>query len=125
MRDGGGEARSQLLVRGEIAGRAQIDEEFAAVAELVRDLERRAPSGGGQEGVRERHAFGEAGQRFPGPPAHGQHAAPLVEHDHDLAALLDQDARALGGEPQLGHFVVIRARRPRAPSEQAHGEDFA
>ena len=116
MGDGGGEAGPELLVGGELAGRAQVDERLLALAERVGDLDRRPPAEVEQL-VREDGALDEPVERLAGAPARGDDAARLVEDDDDLAALLDQGAGAVDVRPRrLGRLRGAR----RAARETLH-----
>ena len=68
VRDRRSEARPQLLVGGEIAWGAQVDERLAAAVELVGDLVRRPPADVEQL-IREHRALDEAVERLAGAPA--------------------------------------------------------
>ena len=73
VRDGRGEAGSELLVRREVAGRAQIDERLVATSELVRDLQRRAPAEV-EKLVGQHRSLDEPVERLTGPSAGGHNA---------------------------------------------------
>ncbi len=118
MGDGGGEAGSQLLVGGQVAGTAQVEERLPAPVDLVVDLERRAAVPVLQHTLGQRGALVQSLERLPSPPTRGDHVPVLVEHDDDLTALLDQDVRAFGSQAHIGRLfgvflVVPPAEEPR------------
>src|SRR5205807_3177507 len=95
VRDGGGESRPQLLVGGEVARRAQVEQRLLPPVDLVRDRERDGPALEADELRRQRLSLLEPLERLARATARADDALLLVEHDHDLTALLDQDASAL------------------------------
>src|SRR5207244_124855 len=101
VRDRGSEAGAELLVGGEIAGRAQVEERLATAVHLVEDGERRCPPLDPDELRRQRPALLEPLERLACAAARADDALLLVQDDHDLATLLDQHATALGLDAQL------------------------
>ena len=87
VRDRGGEARAQLLVGGEIACLGDVDEAFPATVDVVRDDQRALAL---QQLRAQLAAFAHA-EGLSRPTARGEHQAGVVEHDHRLTALLEQD----------------------------------
>jgi len=115
MGHGGREACSQLLVRGEVARSAEVEQRLRASVDLERDLQ--GTTSGLEQFVGEAGALGETLHRGAGSPAR-RHDAPLgVEDDHALPALLDEYARALFGAAPL---YVLAAGRRAAPEETRH-----
>jgi len=114
VRDGGGEACPELLVGGEVACGAQVQQRLAPAVDLVWDLERRSASQV-EEGIRERGALGQALERLSRAATRRQHAPLLIEHDHDLAALLDQKPAASGLEGEVAFFEIAGT----APAQKA------
>ena len=92
VRDRGREARAQLLVGGEVAGLGEVDEAFLPAVDLVRDDQRALAC----EQLRVSCSPSRTPERLPRAPAGGEHDAVLVEHDHGLAALLEQHPAARG-----------------------------
>ncbi len=89
VRDRGREAGAQLVVRGVLRRLAQVEERLALAERVVGNLDR--PSGvAGFVGQSLPEL--EVRQRLAGAAARGDDAALTVEHDHDLAALLDRRA---------------------------------
>ena len=87
MRYGGGEPGAELVVRGVLRRLAQVEERLALAEHVERDLDR-APSV--ECTRRQTAAHREIRQRLASPSARG-HDAPLrIEHQDDLAALLDR-----------------------------------
>ena len=94
VRDRGREAGAELLVRGEVAGLGEVDEPLGQAADAVRDDERRTAALAAQERLRQQLAFADPFERLPRAPARRDHAILVVEHDHRLAALLDDHPAA-------------------------------
>ena len=90
MRDGGGEARAELLVGGEVTLAREVDEALAAAAGLVRDDERDDAALARQQVGREPLALAQPVDRLASPPAREQDAIRVVEDDDRLTALLDE-----------------------------------
>ena len=117
VRDGGREARAQLLVGGHVAGLAEVDDPLAPAADLVRARSaarsRGRPRGGRREPARPRRS-----RRSTAGPA-GSRAATVSassSDDHGLAALLDQHP---GAARVVVHRrdVLTERRRARAASD--------
>ena len=101
MGDGGREARSELLVGGQLAGLGEVEQRLLPSVDVVGHRERDPPGVGAEQALRQGHALLETLERLPGAPARGHDEALCIEHEDDLAALLDQPAAALGGDAQV------------------------
>ena len=108
MRHRGGEARAQLLVRGQVAAGREVDEPLAPTRHLVRDDERDDAGVPRQQPVGEPLALREPVDGLARPPARRDHAVLVVEHDDGLAALLEQNP-ATGGVGVHAHAVLTDA----------------
>ncbi len=110
VRDRGREACAQLLVRREVAAAREVHQPFPASADIERNDERDDPGVAREDPVRKPLALREPGERLPSPPAGGDHAIVRVEHDHRLAALLEQHP-APGGVGVHADAVVTETSR--------------
>jgi hypothetical protein len=95
VRHRGGEAAAQLLVGGQVADLAEVDEALLAAVDDVRHDDRHPPGLPGEERLREAGTLPHAVDRLPRAPTGGQHAPLVVEDDDSLAALLDEDPAPL------------------------------
>ena len=112
MRDGGREACAQLVVRGVLRRLAQVEERLALAERVVGNLDRPARVA---SFFRQSLPELEVGKRLARATARGDDAALSVEHDHDLAALLDRRA-STGRFERHGHrFGLYRF----VPAEEA------
>jgi hypothetical protein len=94
VRDGRREARPQLLVGGQVAAAAEVDEPLAAAVHLIGDDERDDPGITREEAVGDLRALLEPLDRLARTTAAGDHAIFRVEHDDGLAALLEEHPAA-------------------------------
>ena len=104
MRDGRREARPQLLVRGHVAGLAEVDDPLPPAAHVEGHDERHDPELAGEEAVGNGLALVDPVDRLPGTPARKQHGVGIVEDDHGLPALLDQHPGPTGIVLHLATF---------------------
>ena len=99
MRDGGGEAGAQLLVGGEVTGRAEVDERLRMLVDLVVDLDGDRALTRVEEPLRQQLADDDAVQRLPRAPAGREHPPIVVQYDDVLTALLHQASRPADSRP--------------------------
>ena len=83
---------AELLVRGQVAAPAEVDESLSPAADLVRDDERDDPGVAGEQPVGDALSLAQAVDRLARPAARADHAVGVVEHDDGLAALLEERA---------------------------------
>ena len=110
VRDGGGEPGAQLLVGGELARvAAQVDEPLLPAVHLVGDDDR-PPLGVFVEQLRcQGLPLLDPAERLTGAPARGDDDVALVEDEHDLRALLDQEPAARRFDRHVPPFGVLSA----------------
>ena len=122
VRDGRGEPRAQLLVRGEVSGPREVDEALATAVVVERDDERNHPAPAGEEVGRQHWPSRTPSIALARAPARQQDAVVLVEDDDRLPALLDEraPARRIGihrrgcnrRRPRLASLAELRIRSP-------------
>ena len=97
------EAGPQLLVRGQIAATAQVDQALAAAPHVVGDDERDDPRLAREQALRDLLALLQPLDRLARAAAAGDHAILGVEDDHRLAALLEEHpaSRRVGVHPHI------------------------
>jgi hypothetical protein len=98
VRDGGREAGAELLVRAEVAGVPNVEKRLRLPVHLVGDRDRTPAA---QEVRRQRVAFADSLERLARAAARDENAPLLVQHEDDLAALLDEHPASLGVELEL------------------------
>ena len=122
MRDRGREPRAQLLVGGEIAFAREVHEALAPASDLVGDDERDHAALAGEQVRWELRALDEAVDRLARTAARKQDAIVVAEHDHGLAALLDE--RPAPDRVGVGHphpsNRTLADRLPRAHGVRTH-----
>ena len=122
VRDGGRETRPELLVGREISFPREVDETLAPTADLVRDDERDDAALAGEQVRGEVLALDEAVDRLARTAAREQDAIVVAEHDHGLAALLDE--RPASDRVGVGHphpsNRTLADRLPRAHGARTH-----
>ena len=107
MRDGGGEARSKLFVGGEISRVGEVEQRLVRPSMRYGTANEWAPA---SSSGRERLALADALERLARAPARCDDVAVGVEHDHELAALLDQHSPALCLELESSGLVFAPSR---------------
>ena len=107
MGDGGGEAGSQLLVRGQLAGLREVQQRLLVPVDLVGDRERHASRVGSVRVLGERRPLLDPLERLAGAAAGREHAPVGPEHEHEFAAFLDEATPALGREAERRQVVRV------------------
>ena len=100
VRDGRREAGPELLVGGELSGRAQVEQRLAPALDLVRHPDGLVPTLAEQL-ARHRSSLLDPVQALPGGAARRQDAVLGVEDEEHLPALLHERTRPLGAAPKL------------------------
>jgi hypothetical protein len=101
VRDGSREAGPQLLVGGELAGRAEVQERLTPALDLVGHPDGLVTALGAEQLVRHPPSFLDPVEAPARGAARGQDAVVRVDDEEHLPALLDERASPLGAEPKL------------------------
>ena len=119
VRDGRRETGAKLLVGGQLAGRAQVEQGLFSAVDVVRDEQRLVPAVPLEQLARCRPALGHAFESLARAAAGRNHPVLGVEHEQHLAALFDEHPGAFGLDSQRLGILAVLFAVPR--EEPPHG----